>query len=314
MSVAKPVLAGRRTHHASASRTGFDETGCSGGDAVGRETLVRVARSSVTSRPIQSGGSNASAAASSNSTSAILSPSSALEDVEIHSKSPIGACHRVLLPAGPRSAARARRTAPRRASSTSIRTSPVPCFTVSTCPSGQRRTRTSVPSLVIARYPCSIRCSEPASPEKLVEQELALDLHQLVCQRPPAFALSTMWSTEQIGSPTRCSARWRISGTWTSPSSASQCEHRSGGWSSGAGSSSVPACQCAPWIPRGTTCSSRQKTARRSPPARRRGSRRRPQPSRRTSRSARLTAPRLRSTAEGADGVSDTSRPWLPSR
>ena len=41
------------------------------------------------------------------------------------------------------------------------------------------------------------------------------------------------------------------------------------------GSSSSPASQCAPWIAQGTTCSSRQKAARRSPAgSNRRGSRR----------------------------------------
>ena len=46
------------------------------------------------------------------------------------------------------------------------------------------------------------------------------------CQRPPAFAHSFMCSTEQKPSATRWSPRWRTSSTWTSPSSASQCEQR----------------------------------------------------------------------------------------
>src|SRR5919106_4258792 len=67
-----------------------------------------------------------------------------------------------------------------------------------------------------------------------VDQELALDLHQ-PAHRPPAFAHATMWSTEQNGSPTRCSPRWRTKRTCTSPSSASQWAQRSGGVSSTAG-------------------------------------------------------------------------------
>ena len=87
----------------------------------------------------------------------------------------------------------------------------------------------------------------------------------LYCQRPPAFAHSSRWSTEQKPSGIRCSPRWRI-------------EHQVGLLQLGAavgarpwcvsvpdGSSGSPASQCAPCIAHGTTCSRRQKTAPRSP-------------------------------------------------
>ena len=63
------------------------------------------------------------------------------------------------------------------------------------------------------------------------------------CQRPPAFAHSSRWSTLQKPSGTRCSPRWRTSRTWTSPSSSPHCEQLIGPSSTEAGSVISPASQ-----------------------------------------------------------------------
>ena len=85
------------------------------------------------------------------------------------------------------------------------------------------------------------------------------------CQRPPAAAHERMCSTEQKSSAIRWSPRWRTSSTWTSPSSASHCAQRRAAPATSGGSARAPASQCGPRIAQGTTCSSRQKVAARSP-------------------------------------------------
>ena len=85
------------------------------------------------------------------------------------------------------------------------------------------------------------------------------------CHRPPAAAHSRMCSTEQNPSAIRWSPRWRTRSTWTSPSSASHSEQRRAPAATPGGSAMAPASQCGPRIAHGTTCSSRQKVAARSP-------------------------------------------------
>src|SRR4051794_38314910 len=62
----------------------------------------------------------------------------------------------------------------------------------------------------------------------------------------------------------RCSPRWRTSRTRLSSSGTPQRMQRPRPSSSSSSPRIVPASQCAPWITQGTTCSSRQNTARRS--------------------------------------------------
>ena len=86
------------------------------------------------------------------------------------------------------------------------------------------------------------------------------------CQRPPAFAHSSRWSTEQKSSGMRCSPAApheqdvdlaQLPAAVRAGDRARRVE---------GGSASSPASQCAPWIAQGTTCSRRQKAARRSSP------------------------------------------------
>src|ERR671911_501120 len=63
----------------------------------------------------------------------------------------------------------------------------------------------------------------------------------------------------------RCSPRWWISTTRTSPSGSPQCAHESSDSAMPLGSSISPASQCGPCTFQGKTCSRRQKTALRAP-------------------------------------------------
>src|ERR687897_906494 len=63
----------------------------------------------------------------------------------------------------------------------------------------------------------------------------------------------------------RCSPRWRISTTRTSPSGSLQWAQASSESVMPLGSSISPGSQCGPWTFQGNTCSSRQKTAFRAP-------------------------------------------------
>ena len=104
------------------------------------------------------------------------------------------------------------------------------------------------------------------------------------CQRPPAFAHSFRWSTQQKASATRCSPRCRTRRTCASVSSAPQCEQSRRAF--------VEAGPARPMLPRfpvraldattgsGARGGRRRRAAR--PPARRRGSRRRARPRPRT--------------------------------
>ena len=73
-----------------------------------------------------------------------------------------------------------------------------------------------------------------------------------------------MWSTEQKASGMRAPRGGGRGNTWTSPSVRGGA-HSPGSSMRPPGSSISPASQCAPWIAHGTTCSSRQKAARRAP-------------------------------------------------
>src|SRR4051812_38898528 len=83
-------------------------------------------------------------------------------------------------------------------------------------------------------------------------------------QRPPRLAHSTRWSSEQKASPMRCSPRQRTSRMRVSPTSWPQCAQTPRPVSE-SGLAIRPASQCGPFSAQGTTCSSRQKVARRSP-------------------------------------------------
>jgi ABC-type branched-subunit amino acid transport system substrate-binding protein len=83
--------------------------------------------------------------------------------------------------------------------------------------------------------------------------------------RPPALAQSRKCVTLQKPSAIRCSPRWRTKRTYPSPSCETQCEQRKGHDSLPAGSVTPPPPQREPLIAHGTTCSIRQKTARRPP-------------------------------------------------
>src|SRR4051794_36584443 len=74
-----------------------------------------------------------------------------------------------------------------------------------------------------------------------------------------------MCSTPQNASPIRCSPRWRTRSTRRSPSGPPQCAQRPSPSPGSPGARSRPGSQCAPWIAHGTTCSSRQNAAVRSP-------------------------------------------------
>src|SRR4051812_4948371 len=83
-------------------------------------------------------------------------------------------------------------------------------------------------------------------------------------QRPPRLAHSTRWSSEQKASPMRCSPRQRTSRMRVSPTSWPQCAQTPRPVSE-SGLAIRPASQCGPFSAHGTTCSSRQNVARRSP-------------------------------------------------
>ena len=83
-------------------------------------------------------------------------------------------------------------------------------------------------------------------------------------RRPSPTA--SRWSTPQKASAIRCSPRWRTSRTRRSPSGAAAVRAAPEAVVGVAGlRGCVPGSQCAPWMTHGTTCSSRQNTARRSP-------------------------------------------------